>query len=705
MGLLRGYLTESYLQLKNNMEDKLVYLESDEEITSVIDKISKTGSVEVALVIPRGGNLAQSIVNLKLLKKRASDLGKEVSLVTTDKISRNLASQVGISVYSKIEEVGKNRVMPAPIYTPREIPSNTETIKSDVPAPVVRPAEELPELPGIKINRYYDSRPKVTPDESSSPKGDPLGSKTESSEPEASTPEILVEPAEESKKGSEIVETQEPEEKIKEIPEASEGDVLQETQEPEGTEEQKTNIPEVIEMPPVSEPVAKKEPEFSRRVINEARTRQEEQHENAEHRKQNTAEDNSEDQIELGHQAHKKEKLPGRRFKPMRKRKALAALIALAVIIILAFGYLILPQAKATVVFKAENFEKASDVTIDKNATAVDTKTLTVPATQSSVEKTISEKFTATGKKNIGNKASGTITFYNASELTPQKIASGSSLTANGKSFVTDGDITIPAVSVVSVIPPVFNPGTVTGKVVAAAAGEDSNLPSGTKYYFNGFSGTKQNNVYGQSSSALTGGSTQEVTIVQASDISGAQDKIKSELTAQSKDEVLKKIPANDKFVDGTQEETQSGLKASAAVGDQVADFTFTGNTKITILTFNENLLRDMLVEKYQTDLAANRILVQSDKIALEYTIKTKPAGLDTTLLGVNLKGKISSKIDTEKLRDDFRGKKISDATNTLLGLDLVKSASIKMTPELSLYKTMPLLKNSIKIETVYETE
>lgn len=83
---------------------KTIYLEVDEEITSVIDKIKKTDDLEVALVIPKGAPLTQSIVNIKLLQKEAEALGKNISLVTADKVGRTLANQVGIPVYHRLSE-------------------------------------------------------------------------------------------------------------------------------------------------------------------------------------------------------------------------------------------------------------------------------------------------------------------------------------------------------------------------------------------------------------------------------------------------------------------------------------------------------------------------------------------------------------------------------------------------------------------------
>ncbi len=89
--------------------NEIIYLEPDEEITAVIDRLKLTMSRLAVLVIPRGSALAQSIVNLKLLKRTADGLSKEVALVSNDRITRNLASQVGITVYSKVSEAEKAR--------------------------------------------------------------------------------------------------------------------------------------------------------------------------------------------------------------------------------------------------------------------------------------------------------------------------------------------------------------------------------------------------------------------------------------------------------------------------------------------------------------------------------------------------------------------------------------------------------------------
>jgi len=79
--------------------EKVIYLEPDDEITGVIDKIKKVNQDRVILVVPKAATILQSVVNLKILKQQAVRLGKAISIVTSDETGRNLASQIGLTVY------------------------------------------------------------------------------------------------------------------------------------------------------------------------------------------------------------------------------------------------------------------------------------------------------------------------------------------------------------------------------------------------------------------------------------------------------------------------------------------------------------------------------------------------------------------------------------------------------------------------------
>ncbi|MDO8444033.1 MAG: hypothetical protein Q7S80_00825 [bacterium] len=84
--------------------NKVFYLEPDEEITKVINRIRQSEEDGVVLVVPRNSTLAQSVINLKLLQRSAIEHKKVIGLVSTDRITKNLAEQLKVKVFGKVAE-------------------------------------------------------------------------------------------------------------------------------------------------------------------------------------------------------------------------------------------------------------------------------------------------------------------------------------------------------------------------------------------------------------------------------------------------------------------------------------------------------------------------------------------------------------------------------------------------------------------------
>ena len=84
--------------------EEFIYLEVDEEITSIIDRMHHNKANRFGLVVPRGATVLQSVVNLKLIKKEAEKLDKTIAIITLDKIGRNLAAQIGLPVYDDVKQ-------------------------------------------------------------------------------------------------------------------------------------------------------------------------------------------------------------------------------------------------------------------------------------------------------------------------------------------------------------------------------------------------------------------------------------------------------------------------------------------------------------------------------------------------------------------------------------------------------------------------
>jgi septum formation topological specificity factor MinE len=77
---------------------KNIYLEPDEEIISVVDRLVQTESDQINFVVPAGAQIWQSSINLKLLKREADNLNKSVTLIVADDLGAEMAERIGFAV-------------------------------------------------------------------------------------------------------------------------------------------------------------------------------------------------------------------------------------------------------------------------------------------------------------------------------------------------------------------------------------------------------------------------------------------------------------------------------------------------------------------------------------------------------------------------------------------------------------------------------
>lgn len=75
-----------------------IYVDVDDEITAIIDKVVSSKHKIVALVLPRRATVLQSMVNMKLLKRSSESKDKHLVLVTTEPGLLPLAGAVGLYV-------------------------------------------------------------------------------------------------------------------------------------------------------------------------------------------------------------------------------------------------------------------------------------------------------------------------------------------------------------------------------------------------------------------------------------------------------------------------------------------------------------------------------------------------------------------------------------------------------------------------------
>ncbi|HSW78980.1 MAG TPA: hypothetical protein VLF88_03140 [Candidatus Babeliales bacterium] len=81
----------------------IIYVDVDDEITSIIDKVDNAKNKVVALVLPKRAASLQSIVNMKLLKRSADSAGKNVVLITNEHSLLPLAGAAKLHVAKNLQ--------------------------------------------------------------------------------------------------------------------------------------------------------------------------------------------------------------------------------------------------------------------------------------------------------------------------------------------------------------------------------------------------------------------------------------------------------------------------------------------------------------------------------------------------------------------------------------------------------------------------
>ncbi|MEK7059744.1 MAG: hypothetical protein AAB971_03240 [Patescibacteria group bacterium] len=121
-----------------------IYIDIDDEITGVIDKLTASKGKVVALVLPKRAAVFQSIVNMKLLKRAADSSKKSLVLITSEAGLLPLAGVAGVHVAKTL--TSKPEIPSAP----KAFDDSEETVAEELAdgEPEVDPDKSVGELAG-----------------------------------------------------------------------------------------------------------------------------------------------------------------------------------------------------------------------------------------------------------------------------------------------------------------------------------------------------------------------------------------------------------------------------------------------------------------------------------------------------------------------------------------------------------------------------
>ncbi len=538
-----------------------IYVDIDDDITSIIDKVAGSKHKIVALVLPKRASTLQSIVNMKLLKRSSDTHKKKLVLITSETNLLPLAGAVKLHVAKTLQS------------------------KPTIPA--------APDVPSDEI--AVD---------------DALQADEDDEEAELDT----------SKAVGELAAVKKP------APEATETIELDNDDDPEDVASDAASD--------------KKAPKNDKK-------------------------------------GDKKLKIPD--FNQFRTRLIIGGGVFLVLIVGWYLANFVMPRATITVSTDDISVNTEVAFTADTAIKEFDADKALVPATEKSVKKTDAEKVTATGKKNVGEKATGSVSI----RLTncpggPVTVPSGTAVSNNGLNFILQKSATFYPYPVgnscQNQLVPQFT--TATIDVVAQNSGDQFNINGGRKFTVAGF-----DNITGFDSSAMTGGTNKEVTVVSDADIDTAKQKLADRSKDAAKKELAGQLEAEDLFaIDDSFVGNTPEISPSPAVGAEASEVTVTSITTYTLLGVKRADLKALVEDKAKEQIDVSKQTIASDGLDEAVFQLQEKSG---TKRPITVQSTVSTgaQEDQAALKKAIAGKKKGDVQEIIGARPGVKTVDVKFSP------------------------
>lgn len=370
----------------------------------------------------------------------------------------------------------------------------------------------------------------------------------------------------------------------------------------------------------------------------------------------------------------KGQKVPN--FDTFRKKLFLGGAIGALLIIFLVWATVFAPHATVNIKAKTDTVDVSLPITLKTDGTD-DPKKATLQPISQQIKKTNSVEFQATGKKDVGTKASGSVTISNCASRNAITVPAGTAVSSNGLNFILNSDVVVPGgTSNLGDFGPCNRPGTQTGSATAQDIGEQYNIGAGNDFTVAG----QSSQVYAENKSAFSGGSKQQVTVISDADIAAATEKIKAQDQNAVKTELTSKFNKKTDFVmNETFTAVAGSPNAAPAVGAQADRGQLTVETTYTLLALDRSDADLAITTHVKKEIKNKNNQIVYDTGLDEAQVKDFNAAANTLRLVTT--AYIGPKIDTEKIKPQLVGKNYEEIRQIISKIDGVEDVDTIFSP------------------------
>ena len=381
--------------------------------------------------------------------------------------------------------------------------------------------------------------------------------------------------------------------------------------------------------------------------------------------------------------------------KNKRRKRIIIGSVAAALLLIVLLTTLVLPSATIIVYAKTEPVARDIELSMTTETREPNATKLIMPA--SVVEKTValSEKFTSTGKKEVGSKAGGRVRIFSLAKLPLNLKADTTTLTyvKTDRRYVFTSDVnSVKPISQDKLSDP--NAGHLAD-IVATEGGETFNIPSGARLEItNQVFGSQPQFLYAVTEGEMTGGNSRFLSVVSEGDVQAAQKSLTDSFMEQIQTELRGQgLIMPDKAY--TLETT--AFTTDKPTGTESPNFSASATLRVKGLAFKGEVLNALLRDRISELLPSNKHLQSSEHDSVTYRLKTIDIPAGQASLMAHFESNAVFKLDLAGLASGITGKSKEQASELLLSKSEVNRVDIVLSP--AWQNTLPRLTAKIKIE------
>jgi hypothetical protein len=364
-------------------------------------------------------------------------------------------------------------------------------------------------------------------------------------------------------------------------------------------------------------------------------------------------------------------------FSSFRMKLLFGSGLVVSLIIMWVFGFIVLPRATISITSDTQSAPVNTLVTLSTGIEQADLESGVLPAKRAQIEKTEEATVPATGEKNIGQKATGSMNLSNCIKSDDQQVVpAGTRFSVGSITFESTEQAILPAASF-------YSSGTCKSKdngddktvgVIAIEPGNSSNV--GSQSYNSSISGIQA------AGGAMSGGTTEIVTVISQDDI----DRAKQQSSGTSKSAAVEelKVQLSKKEVSAIDEsltETEPKIDISPAIGTESSEVTVKTTASFAMLGVSDDDISAFLDKKIQDSLADQGKNIRDNGLATVSYSFSEQLDESKQILTLKTIGSVGPEFDIELLKESVAGKKRGDIEKQIEAIDGVKSVSVEYSP------------------------